>query len=419
MEESEKIRVLIVDDIAETRENIRKLLQFENDIEVVGAARTGGEGIDLAKETRPDVILMDINMPDMDGITATETIRRDLPFTQIVILSIQGDPNYMRRAMLAGARDFLTKPPSVDELISAIRRAGQMAHEEQAKARPAFHIKTGALNPAVLGMPAIANGKVISIYSPKGGTGATTIATNLAVALKSEDETVVLVDGNIQFGDVAVFLNEQGRNSVVDLAPRADELDPEIMEEVLIDHAASGLKVLASPSRPEEAENVSGEEFTKVLDYLRQMSSYILVDTATSLTDVTLSIIDASDLILLIATQDIPAIKNARLFLDLMDIMKVPRDRILLVMNRYDKRVGITAEKVGENFKHPVSAVLPFEDRVVVPSVNRGVPFMLGDRNRPIARSILSLADTLKQSLESIDADSKNGRQEPARIGRR
>jgi pilus assembly protein CpaE len=419
MEDSEKIRVLIVDDIAETRENIRKLLQFENDFEVVGAARTGGEGIDLAKETRPDVILMDINMPDMDGITATETIRRDLPFSQIVILSIQGDPNYMRRAMLAGARDYLTKPPSVEELISAIRRAGKMAHEEKEKSRPAFHIKTGQLNPAILGMPSLVNGKVISVYSPKGGTGATTIATNLAVTLKSEEETVVLVDGNIQFGDVAVFLNEQGRNSIVDLAPRADELDPEIIEEVLIDHPSSGLKVMASPSRPEEAEDVSGESFTKVLDYLKHMFSYVLVDTATSLNDVTLSIIDASDLIVLVATQDIPAIKNARLFLDLMDIMKIPRERILLVMNRYDRRVGITAEKVSENFKHPVSAVLPFEDRVVIPSVNRGVPFMLGDRKPQIARSYLALADTLKEFLEKVETGPSNGKLEPARAGRR
>jgi pilus assembly protein CpaE len=419
MEESNKVRVLIVDDIAETRENIRKLLQFEKDFEVVGAARTGREGIDLAHETHPDVILMDINMPDMDGITATEMIRRDLPFTQIVILSIQGDPNYMRRAMLAGARDFLTKPPSVEELISAIRRAGQMAHEEQAKSRPAFNAKPGSMDVAIQGMGAMVNGRVISIYSPKGGTGSTTIAANLGVSLVGEDESVVLVDGNIQFGDVAVFLNEQGRNSILDLAPRADELDPEILEEVLIDHKASGMKVLASPARPEDAESVSGEEFTKVLNYMRHMFSYILVDTASSLTDVTLSIIDSSDLILLIATQEIPAIKNARLFLDLMDIMKVPRDRVLLVLNRYDKRVGITAEKIAENFRHQVSAVLPFEDRVVVPSVNRGVPFMLGDRNRPIARSYLGLADVVKQHFESIEAPSKTGKPDLTKSGRR
>ena len=130
---NEKIRVLIVDDVAETRENIRKLLQFETDVEVVGAARTGKEAIELSQELKPDVVLMDINMPDMDGITATEAIRRKITFAQIVILSVQNDPNYMRRAMLAGARDFITKPPTGEELSSAIRRAGAMAHDERKK----------------------------------------------------------------------------------------------------------------------------------------------------------------------------------------------------------------------------------------------------------------------------------------------
>src|SRR4030066_1177196 len=97
MVDAEKIRVLIVDDVAETRENIRKLLQFESDFEVVGGANSGRSGIEAAKSLRPDVVLMDINMPDMDGITATELIRQHNPSTQIVILSVQGDPNYMRR----------------------------------------------------------------------------------------------------------------------------------------------------------------------------------------------------------------------------------------------------------------------------------------------------------------------------------
>jgi pilus assembly protein CpaE len=121
----DKIRVLVVDDIAETRENVRKLLQFESDVDVVGAAGSGKEGIQLALEMDPDVVLMDINMPDIDGITATETIRQKKPHIQVIILSVQNDQNYMRRAMLAGARDFLTKPPMGDELISAVRRAGE------------------------------------------------------------------------------------------------------------------------------------------------------------------------------------------------------------------------------------------------------------------------------------------------------
>jgi len=248
-----KIRVLIVDDVAETRENIRKLLQFEKDLEVVGAANSGRSGVEQSRELKPDVVLMDINMPDMDGITATELIRQHNPATQIVILSVQGDPNYMRRAMLAGARDFLTKPPSVDEMTAAIRRAGKMAFEERAKA---------AHTASLPGMGAqLAQGKIIVVYSPKGGAGATTLAVNLAVTLHNEETPVALADANLQFGDVAVFLNEQVRTSILDLSPRADELDKELVAEVLINHVASGLKVLAAPTRPEYAENVSGEQY--------------------------------------------------------------------------------------------------------------------------------------------------------------
>ncbi len=204
---SNKIRVLIVDDIAETRENVRKLLQFETDIEVAGTARSGNEGVQLSRELDPDVVLMDINMPDIDGITATEQVRAHSPHIQVVILSVQGDQNYMRRAMLAGARDFLTKPPMGDELISAIRRAGEMAHMERAKgASQKIAMSAAAGAPVSMGgFTAAPKGKIIVVYSPKGGTGCTTIAVNLAIALNNEDTRAVLVDGNLQCGDVAVL----------------------------------------------------------------------------------------------------------------------------------------------------------------------------------------------------------------------
>ncbi len=306
----EKIRVLIVDDIAETRENIRKLLQFEADVEVVGAARSGQEAIDLAKETKPDVVLMDINMPDMDGITATERIRHIAPHTQIVILSVQGDPNYMRRAMLAGARDFLTKPPTIDELVSAIRRAGTMAQEERAKI-PSYSTVGRMGGAGGTGGLDATTGKIVTIYSPKGGTGSTTIACNLAVALHNAETQVAIVDGNLQFGDVAVFFNEQERNNISDLAPRADELDPEVVEDVVINHSGSGIKILAAPPRPEDAESVSGDQFSSILAYFRKLYSYIIVDAPSILNEIGLAAFDASDLILVVTTQDIPSIRNA------------------------------------------------------------------------------------------------------------
>jgi pilus assembly protein CpaE len=404
--DKEKIRVVIVDDIAETRENIRKLLQFEPDVEVVGVARTGREAIDISKDVKPDVLLMDINMPDMDGIAATEIIRKVVPFAQIVILSIQNDPNYMRRAMLAGARDFLTKPPTIDELNAAIRRAGAMAHEERTKSPQVSGPQTSKAGGARPLGSSSAGGKVITFYSPKGGSGCTTLATNLAVCLINEDTSVVIVDGNLQFGDVAVFLNEQGKFSILDLTARADELDPDIVNSVTIKHSQSGIKILAAPMKPEQSDMVSGEQFSKVLRFMRTMYSYVIVDTASSLQNITASAINNSDLLILLTTQDIPSIKNSRLFLDEIDALGFERKRIIFVMNKFDKRIGITPEKVSENLKQDITAVIPFEERVIV-SVNRGIPFLLVDKSRPLSRSILSLAEVVKKRISELESETE------------
>jgi pilus assembly protein CpaE len=216
---------------------------------------------------------------------------------------------------------------------------------------------------------------------------------------------VVLVDANMQFGDVAVFLNEQGKNTILDLIPRADELDPDIVEEVMVKHAASGLHILAGPTRPENAEKVTAAQFTKVLQYLRQLYAYIVVDTSSYLNDVTLAVLDGSDVVVLVTTQDIPSIKDGRLFLDLIRTMGVPLDRVALVMNRFDKRIAITPEKVAENLKLEVVAVIPLDERVVIPSVNRGVPFVLDNKTQPSARGIFTLAEALRVKLMGTEGE--------------
>ena len=400
---ADKVRVLIVDDVAETRENVRKLLQFETDIEVVGAARTGKEAVQLTFDIKPDVVLMDINMPDMDGITATETIRQRDQVAQIVILSVQGDPNYMRRAMLAGARDFLTKPPMADELISAIRRAGQMAHATRAKSIQLESSPVASVGGTPVNFSGLSNGKVIMVYSPKGGTGVTTLAVNLAITLHNDETRAILVDAKLQYGDVAVFLNEQGKNTILDLTSRADDLEPDVVESVVIKHASSGLRVLAAPARPEQAEQVGADQFTKMVKYLRQNYAYVVVDTSSALDDITLAALDICDIIVLVVSQDIPAIKNCRLFLDLMDTIGSLRERVCFVMNKYDKRISITPEKVGENLKQPIVGVIPLDERVVIPSVNRGVPFMIDNKSQPSAKAVFSLAEAVRKQIEKND----------------
>jgi len=413
MPAGEKIRVVIVDDVSETRENVKKLLQFEADVDVVGIARTGKEAIQISQELSPDVVLMDINMPDMDGIAATEAIRARQPAVQVVILSVQSDQNYMRKAMLVGARDFLTKPPMGDELISAIRRAGDMARIEKSKSAQVQAIPTSS-NMGGMAGPRGPKGKIISIYSPKGGVGCTTLAVNLALTLNNSDTRVALVDGNLQFGDVAVFINEQGKNTILDLAPRSEELDPEIVEDVMVKHPGSGLHILAAPARPEHAEKVSSSQFSALLEYLSQMYAYVIVDTATFLTDVTLAAIDLSDLVVLVTTQDIPSIKNCRLFLDLLQTLGVERTRILFVMNRYDKRINITPERVAENLKQEVTLAIPLDEATATKAVNRGVPFVLDSKNQPVSRGIFSLAESVRARVAAQEAGG-----ETDRVGRR
>lgn len=391
----DKIRVLIVDDIAETRENIRKLLQFEPDIDVVAMARTGKEAVALAKETKPNVILMDINMPDMDGITATRLIVQDVPIAQIVMVSVQQDTDYLRKAMLAGARDFLSKPPSADELINTIRRLGDISRDQERKAAAVAVqetiIASGTKRTGV-------DGRIVAVFSPKGGAGCTTVATNLAVALQGEETRVIVVDANIQFGDVHVFLGLKSKYSLVNMVQQGEELDEGFLQSVVAAHP-SGVKVLLGPPTPEDAELVQSAALKRLLEELRRLFHYVIVDTAPVLREQELAILDAADRILLIATPDIPALANVKKFFDLSEKLEYPKEKIMLVLNRMDRRWGISLQSVEESLKHSVKAQVAYDDKLVIGSINSGVPFVTSNRNTPPAQGVVDLAQKVKDEF--------------------
>jgi len=415
----EKIRVLIVDDIAETRENLRKLLSFDANIEVVGAAASGQEGIALVKEFHPHVVLMDINMPGMDGITATEIIQKEAPATQVVMLSVQGETDYLRRAMMAGARDFLTKPPSGDELMSTIRRVYEMG-----KTRMVIH---PAAAPSAEGLvPAKAKqfqGEVVAVFSPKGGVGCTTVAVNLAIALQrrmGSARKVCLVDANVQFGNVGVMLNMQTNRSLADLAPHVNDMDSDLLNSVMVAHG-SGIKVLLAPPDPETAETVlvgsssdngvgGASIISAVLELMRTEFDVIVVDMWNWLDDISLTIFDTAALILLVIMPNIPSIKNARLFLEVARRLNYLPDKIALVLNGVDRRMGFGPEQIERALTVPIAAQIPLDEQAVLLSVNYGVPFIVRDEGRPISQSLLYLADYVRRMLaeKSQEAGEKS-----------
>lgn len=392
-----KIRVLIVDDIPETRESLRKLLYFESDLEVVGTAASGEDAVRQTKETRPDIVLMDINMPGMDGITATETITQKFPYAQVIMMSVQADADYLRRSMLAGAREFLTKPFTADDLVNSIRRVYELGLSRRVTLEQAGVPVEGVTG--VAAKPAVPKGKLITVFSPKGGTGRSTIAVNLALALQGlGDYKVALVDASLQFGDVAVLLNLQAARSIADLIPQIKDLDSDMLAGVLTPHS-SGVKALLAPSRPELADLVAPEHLKAIVQHLLTLFDFVIVDTWPSLHDLVLGILDISDRILLITTPDIPSIKNAKLFFEVTDALQYPEERAILIVNMADRRGAIGARDIEASIKHPVAAKIPLDERSIIQAANEGVPVVFGNRKSPVAQAITDLANMLVAEL--------------------
>jgi pilus assembly protein CpaE len=403
----DKIRVLVVDDIPEMRENIRKLLAFENDIEVVAVAGSGQDGIQCARQYQPNIVLMDINMPDMDGITAAELLVKEVPTAQVIMVSVQSEADYLRRAMLVGARDFVTKPFSAEELISTIHRVHKMARARMPAASAA------ASTAAMPGMPftgplRVARlGKVVAVFGAKGGIGTSIVAVNLAVALNRADRKAALVDASLHFGDIGVLLNLQATRSIADVSKVIADLDAQLIETTLTPHA-SGVRALLAPSQPELAELVQADHLKSVLAEMRTMFDFIIVDTARTLKDEVLAVLDSADRIVLLGTADIPSIKNARVFFEVADALGYASEKIVFVLNKVDRRSVISAKDIETHIKHTVAAQLPMDEATVVTSVNKGVPFVADPRAKstPLAQAVVQLADRLLAELQPVEEEA-------------
>jgi len=396
------IRILIVDDIAETRESLKKMLYFEPDMEVVGTARNGQEAIELAGQHQPHVVLMDINMPGLDGISASRQITDQVPYAQIVMMSVQSETDYMRRSMAAGARDFLTKPFTMDEMIATVRRVYEMS----APLRTAAPVQRSGQSSLIEQGTPEAGGKLIAVYSPKGGVGCTLVAINAATAITQIDKSqnVAIVDCKVQFGDVKIGLDMRADRSILDLVNNIDELDLDLIESAMVRDDRSGLRALLAPSRPEQADLVEATHIQSILERLKNIFDYVFVDMGSTLRELELAVFDQADRIMLVATPDLPAITGARNFFELLDVLGYPREIVLLVLNKSDSNASLNARMIQNHLKHPVFAELPSEERIVQHSVNHGIPYVIApnvDRRLPLLQKTGVLAQQLLRLFEA------------------
>lgn len=392
------MRLLIVDDMPDMAQNVQKLLHFERDIVVVGVASSGHEAVQRAVALRPDVVLMDINLRDMDGLKTTEVILGKIQ-TCVVMMSVNSEPEYLTRAMMVGARGYLIKPFTSDDLVNTLRTAWRPDQAPGGGAAPA-------------GDPGLLR-KVIAVYSPKGGVGRSVIAANLAVALKREaqekddkqETKVVLLDANLQAGDAHVLLNINSPNSIDDLR-EATSLDAEIIDAAITRHEPSHIGLLRAPVALESAELFTADSMKSIMEDVRAQFDYLVVDTDTSFSEATLTVLEQADLILLVTTLEVTTINRVSQFFEVMDRLGYTRAKVKLVCNRVDALYGIQPKHVETRLHQRFIAQIPDDPRLVVMSVNKGVPFVLSHKTAPIARSIQALAQKVDSTLRNPEADN-------------
>lgn len=377
------IQVMIVDDSDETRQSLRMLLEFADGIEIMGEARDGAEALHRLAVISPDVVLMDVNMPVMDGVQATERICLQYPHLPVIVLSVQNDVEYVRRCMRAGAKDYLFKPVSVDLLTSTIEevyRVGRDRHNRNTVAVLSDHLTQKS--------------RTLAFISAKGGVGKTTIATSTAVALAQQGKRVAMVDFDLQFGDTSLFFNVSPPRTVVDLVRESTDIDPDVLDRYLFVHD-SGVALLAAPPRPEESELVTAAHVRVILQSLRRKFDYVVVDTSPIANDVFFAILETADDTFMVSTLNLAILKNNRVLLDLLMELGYDALQIKHLLNRANARNGLKVRDVNRVLKADVFWEMDNDYQFVETSINEGIPFPIRDKQHRLTKQIYGLTGRL------------------------
>ncbi len=307
------------------------------------------------------------------------TAIRELTSAPIILITSGDATALLDDALGAGVTDVLVLPQLVENVHFAIRK---VCHQSSRRLEQAG-----------------VEGKIVTVFSPKGGTGKTAIATNLGAALAHEGgKKALLLDLDLQFGDAAIMLGLEPDRTIFDLVVAPGELDSDKLAGYAIRHS-SGLDILPAPLRPEDAELVTESKVGRLLEVARYSYEIIVVDTSPFFHGPMLSTLDRTDLLLLVASLDIPTLKNVRLGLQTLDLLSFPRERVQIVLNRANEKVGMKQRQVEDALETKVWKSIPF-DRVLPLSVNRGVPAVVADSGCDFSRGIRELAGALFASEE-------------------
>jgi pilus assembly protein CpaE len=328
----------------------------------------------LEDSARENLVIIGPDVDMQGACELSEAVRVHRAEVGVLLLRRRLDVSVLGQALRAGVREVLTAD-DLTGLADAVRRSRELS---QKMAGQHDH--------------AAQEGKVVTVFSAKGGVGKTTFSTNLGSYLASTGARVLVVDLDLAFGDVGISLQMLPQNSIIDLVQMAGHLDEQGLLSV-VTHHESGLDAACAPAEPSDADRIPGHIIGELLKVAKRSYDFIVVDTPPAFTEHVLAAFDNSDLLVLIATLDIPAVKNLRLTLDTLDLLGSPKEDRVVVLNRSDAKVGLRSEDVVAVIKQEIAVMVP-NSTAVPASVNRGVAIVLDEPKHPVSIAIRELAES-------------------------
>ncbi len=331
------------------------------------------------------VIGADVDLSVALDLAADYRVQR--PELGVVLLRRRVDVTLLAQALRAGVREVVT-PDNLPALSEACQRS--------------LEVSRGMRGATTASDGEAPTGRVVTVFAAKGGAGKTTLATNLAAALaQGGRQRVCLVDLDLAFGDVAITMQLMPTRTIIDAVAMQGSMDPKGVASVLTPHSP-GLDTVLAPLEPGQAEKVPVAAVTELVRTLRTMFDYVVIDTPPAFTEHVLAAFDLADSYVLLATLDIPALKNLRLTLDMLDLLGYARERWHVVLNRSDSKVGLSVDDVEKTLRVPISGQVP-SSRSVSASINKGVPLVLDEPNHPVSVAIRRFADARLRVAPALD----------------
>lgn len=376
---SQPITFVVLSTGLDNFKDIRKALSSEGRVQLLAGGNDPDQLYEEIVRLKPNAAIIALGPNPETAVKFIQRLNSECPKTAIISAAADSSPDLILRSLRAGAREFLRIPISVEELGTVLDRISEFCTTQVEAPKK--------------------KGRMVAVFSSKGGCGTSFIATNLAACSANRS---VLVDLNLQAGDLPLFLGVDPKYSIADMAEKRARLDDALIN-TLVTPYSSQLSLLAAPKEADSADEIEPQHVFEVLQRLRESYDYVVLDPQHTFDSITLAALDQSDEIVLVLTLDIPAIRSTQRALEIFDRLGYPRKKVRIVVNRWSKQIDLDLRQVEKFLGEPVVGFVPSDYQTAVNSINLGTPLVQSDPTSKIALEIRRIAQTISSGVIPLE----------------